>query len=103
MRKVLRNFKRAVSIVLILCLIFTSQAFVTFAENVENNEETTEFVESTNEETELVETSEDLVGRALRALKKRLMRVRLKNQKMTLTSLLKQITQKNLKKMRLTT
>ena len=62
MRKVLRNFKRAVSIVLVLCLIFTSQAFVTFAENVENNEETTEFVESTNEETELVETSEDLVG-----------------------------------------
>ena len=70
MKRVLRNFKRAVSIVLVLCLIFTSQAFVTFAENVGNDDETRveeiNETETTVEEIEtigdLVEESEDLVG-----------------------------------------
>ncbi len=41
--------------VLVVCMIFTSQAFVTFAENVGNTEETTT-------ESVTVETSEETVG-----------------------------------------
>ena len=51
MKKFLRKMKKALSIMLVLSMIFTSHAFVTFAENVGNNEETTEYVEPTQEET----------------------------------------------------
>ena len=70
MKKVIRNLKRAISIVLVVCVIFTSQAFITLAENVGNDDETrveeineTESIIEEIESTEnLVEESEDLVG-----------------------------------------
>ena len=67
----MKTYKRFLSMMIVVCMIFTSQAFVTFAEGMENTEtivnETT-IEETTVEETTKVETtaveesSEDLVG-----------------------------------------
>lgn len=62
----MKTLKRILSMALVVCMIFTSQAFVTFAEGMENTEaivnETT-IEETTVEETTAVEEmSEDLVS-----------------------------------------
>lgn len=62
----MKTLKRILSMALVVCMIFTSQAFVTFAEGMENTEaivnETT-IEETTVEETTAVEeVSEELTG-----------------------------------------
>lgn len=61
----MKKLKRILTMMLVVCMIFTSQAFVTFAEGMKNTEA---IVNETRNGSDLVGASEDNVGGGGRSL-----------------------------------